>query len=92
MADPETTDENTPRRRITILGREIPLPESRGKRIALGIGLTFLGFLGFLPILGFWMIPVGLLVLSYEFALVRRYRRKGAVKLGRWWQRNGKRD
>jgi len=92
MTDRDSLKEEAPRRTITILGRQIPMPESRNKRIALGIGLTCLGFLGFLPILGFWMIPVGLLVLSYEFALVRRYRRRGAVKWGRWRQRNGKGD
>jgi hypothetical protein len=39
--------------------------------------------LGFLPILGFWMIPLGLLILSYEFAVVRRLRRRSVV----WWER-----
>jgi len=92
MVDRDSPEANPPRRKITILGHAIPVPESRNKRIALGIGLTFLGFLGFLPILGFWMIPVGVLVLSYEFALVRRYRRRGAVKWGRWRQRSSKRD
>ena len=45
--------------------------------------LVFFGLLGFLPILGFWMIPLGLLVLSYEFAAVRRHRRRFVV----WWER-----
>ncbi len=52
-------------------------------RIAIGVGLIVLGILGFLPILGFWMIPLGLLVLSYEFAAVRRRRRRLVV----WWER-----
>jgi len=39
--------------------------------------------LGFLPVLGFWMIPLGLLVLSYEFHLVRRMRRRMVVR----WER-----
>ncbi|MGR3374331.1 hypothetical protein [Pseudooceanicola nanhaiensis] len=30
-----------------------------GTRVVLGIILICLGFLGFLPILGFWMIPLG---------------------------------
>ena len=59
------------------------LPRSRILRIGLGIVLIFGGLLGFLPVLGFWMIPVGLLVLSYEFAVVRRWRRRAVV----WWER-----
>jgi hypothetical protein len=54
----------------------------------LGVVLVILGIFGFLPILGFWMIPLGLLVLSYEFATVRRWRRKLEVSWGRW--RNGR--
>lgn len=59
------------------------MPQSRGLRICIGILLIFFGVLGFLPILGFWMIPLGLLILSYEFATVRRWRRRLVV----WWER-----
>jgi hypothetical protein len=45
--------------------------------------LVILGLFGFLPILGFWMIPLGLIVLSYDFASVRRARRRTAVRFGR---------
>jgi hypothetical protein len=75
-------------RAIHLLGRTIRLPRSRALRIAIGIVLVILGIFGFLPILGFWMIPLGLLVLSYEFATVRRWRRKLEVSWGRW--RNGR--
>ncbi len=82
--DGEENDEPTEQRRtITILGRTFRLPRSRASRIALGGVLVFLGFLGFLPVLGFWMIPLGLLVLSYEISVVRRLRRRGIV----WWER-----
>jgi hypothetical protein len=70
-------------RKINVLGREFALPRSRALRIAIGAGLILGGILGFLPILGFWMIPLGLLVLSYEFAAVRRWRRRLVV----WWER-----
>ena len=59
------------------------MPRSRGGRVAIGFALIFFGFLGFLPVLGFWMVPLGVLVLSYEFAAVRRRRRRMVV----WWQR-----
>ncbi|NMG38669.1 hypothetical protein GRZ55_05355 [Chelativorans sp. ZYF759] len=76
-------------RRIRIFGREFVLPQSRLVRVIIGFVLVFLGFLGFLPILGFWMIPLGLLVLSYEFAAIRRWRRRFVVQ---WGRRNGRRN
>lgn len=34
-----------------------------GIRSLVGIGLIFAGTLGFLPVLGFWMLPLGVAVL-----------------------------
>ena len=45
------------------------------------------GLLGFLPVLGFWMIPLGFLVLSVDLPAVRRWRRKITVRLGAWLKR-----
>jgi purine-cytosine permease-like protein len=59
------------------------MPQSRALRIAIGVLLVVFGFLGFLPVLGFWMVPLGVLILSYEFAAVRRLRRRSVV----WWER-----
>jgi hypothetical protein len=59
----------------------MPLPRSRAARMATGIALVCGGLLGFLPILGFWMVPLGLLVLSQDLANVRRWRRRLSV----WW-------
>lgn len=50
--------------------------------------LVVLGLFGFLPVLGFWMIPLGLLILSYDIAFVRRQRRKVTV----WWNRRSQRS
>jgi hypothetical protein len=74
-------------RRISLFGREFEMPRSRAARIAIGIALIVGGILGFLPVLGFWMIPLGLLVLSYEFHVVRRLRRRFVV----WWEKRRKR-
>lgn len=77
-----------PRRTISIMGRQLPMPRSRRMRIATGVILVILGMFGFLPVLGFWMIPLGILVLSYEFASVRRFRRRFEI----WWaERRGRR-
>ncbi|WP_280953500.1 PGPGW domain-containing protein [Phyllobacterium phragmitis] len=52
-------------------------------RRILGIVLVIGGILGFLPVLGFWMVPLGLLVLSHDSAIIRRWRRKLEVRFGR---------
>jgi hypothetical protein len=75
-----------PRARVSIGRFSVPVPQSRSLRIALGVALVIGGMFGFLPILGFWMIPLGLLVLSIDFHPVRRFRRRLAVR----WGRNGK--
>jgi hypothetical protein len=72
-----------PPRRVKLGSISISIPRSRFLRITLGVLLIIGGFLGFLPILGFWMIPLGLLVLSHDFAPVRRLRRRIEV----WWAR-----
>ncbi len=63
------------------------LPRSRTVRIAMGTALVVMGIFGFLPILGFWMIPLGLVVLSVDFHMARRFRRRLDLWLGRRQQR-----
>jgi hypothetical protein len=41
-------------------------PTSRWIRLPLGAVLVFCGLLGFLPILGFWMLPLGLLLIARD--------------------------
>jgi len=62
----------------------ISLPRSRSMRISIGLVLTFFGVFGFLPIVGYWMLALGMLVLSVDIAFVRRWRRQAQVVLGRW--------
>ena len=61
----------------------LPLPRSRLLRITIGILLMIGGLFSFLPILGVWMVPLGLLVLSIDIPRVRRWRRRFAV----WFHR-----
>ena len=63
--------------------KSIDLPASRVARIAIGIVLVSGGVLGFLPVLGFWMVPLGLAVLSVDLPVVRRAKRRMGVWLGR---------
>lgn len=62
--------------------RRVPIPQSRTVRMGSGVMLLSLGFLGFLPILGFWLIPVGLAVLSMDIPYLRRKRRRALA----WWR------
>ena len=70
-------------REIDIGSWRIKLPASRIARISIGVALILAGVLGFLPVLGFWMIPLGLMVISYDIAVARKARRKLTV----WWHR-----
>jgi hypothetical protein len=65
----------------------LKLPHSQPLRIGIGILLVAGGLVGFLPILGFWMVPLGLLVLSVDIPAVRRFRRRMEIKWGRWRQK-----
>ena len=83
QADPGEPSRQPPPRKIHLFGVAISICRARAAADRHRLGLVVLGILGFLPILGFWMIPLGLLVLSYEFASVRRRRRRLVV----WWER-----
>lgn len=73
-----------PKTREMVLGKwRIGLPDSPALRVTVGLLLIAGGILGFLPVLGFWMVPLGLLVLSHDIPVVRRARRRLAV----WWAR-----
>lgn len=72
--------------RLMLGAFSIGMPRSRIARMAVGVALILCGFLGFLPILGFWMLPLGFLVLSHDLPVARRLRRRLAV----WWHRRGK--
>jgi hypothetical protein len=65
-------------------GKKIPVPGNPVIRILLGFLLLLGGLLGFLPVLGFWMVPLGLLVLAIDFPIARRIKRRLEVWLGRW--------
>lgn len=56
-----------------------------GVRSALGLVLIVAGFFGFLPILGFWMIPLGLLFIALDVPALRRRVRRQLV---RWRRRH----
>jgi hypothetical protein len=73
--------------KINFAGYKMKLPGHPFLRMGLGIILVAGGFLGFLPILGFWMVPLGLAILGVDFPPVRRFYRVLTVKLGYWLHR-----
>ena len=47
-------------------------PSASWTRVPLGVLLVLGGSVGFLPVRGFWMVPLGLLLLALDVALLRR--------------------
>ncbi|WP_341484295.1 PGPGW domain-containing protein [Chelativorans petroleitrophicus] len=84
----EAGSERAKRPHVSIGGKRMPMPRSRLARIVSGVALVLLGIVGFLPVVGFWMIPLGLVVLSYDVPAVRRLRRRMEV----WWHRRRRKD
>ena len=89
MSEPEASRPEKPRQ-IRLGTYSINLPGSKRSRIALGSALVIGGCLGFLPILGFWMLPLGVIVLSVDLHPIRRLRRRFDVHWGRRKRPNGR--
>ncbi|MCC6914076.1 MAG: hypothetical protein IT566_10275 [Rhodospirillaceae bacterium] len=53
-------------------------------RISVGILLVLFGLVGFLPVLGFWMVPVGLAVLAIDIPAVKKLVHRMMSAFNRW--------
>ena len=51
--------------------KKVRHPSVKPYRIPVGIALTAGGVVGFLPILGFWMLPLGLAVIAQDVPVMR---------------------
>jgi hypothetical protein len=71
-----------PPREIKVGNYSMGLPKWAPARIALGVVFVLCGFLGFLPVLGFWMVPLGIAILSYDIPRVRLFRQRVTA----WWR------
>ena len=61
-------------------------PSSRIVRIPLAILLVLGGIFSFLPILGIWMLPLGLLLLALDLAFLRTPIAAAIIRTTRRWQ------
>jgi hypothetical protein len=67
--------------------RHLRRPSASWIRVPLGILLVVGGLLGFLPVLGFWMLPLGLALLSLDVAMLRRPTARAIVSGELHWRR-----
>jgi hypothetical protein len=52
--------------------RNLRHPDARWVRIPIGLLCIIAGFFSFLPVLGLWMLPLGLLLLAYDVPFLRK--------------------
>lgn len=53
-------------------------------RIPIALVLILGGLLGFLPVLGFWMLPLGLLILAIDLKALRPLTASFSVRVRHW--------
>ena len=96
--EPDDADSRRHRRRLAALADRLPgsirgaiwwllRPKSRWARIPAGVLLVLGGVLGMLPVLGFWMLPLGLVLIGEDVPLVRRGVNRVLAWIERRWPR-----
>lgn len=70
---------------LMVLGRRFRLPDRPWRRRLLGWAFIAGGVFSALPVLGPWMFPVGLAILSVDSPFFRRMRRRLTIRIGRRW-------
>jgi hypothetical protein len=53
-------------------------------RIVVGVLFVLFGLVGFLPILGFWMVPLGVAILAIDIPIVRKFSHRVMTKFNQW--------
>lgn len=64
------------RERLRDVLKKIRARVPRGLRFVLGLLMIVGGVFGFLPVLGFWMIPLGVMVAAFDVRLALRWWRQ----------------
>ena len=73
-----------PQKAASLLAR-IRRPEARWIRIPLGILLVLGGIFSFLPVLGIWMLPLGLLLLAVDLIFLQNPVNFSILRGSRYW-------
>ena len=94
MAEPDLIDERPLHRLLAALPgpvrremERLRRPGAGWVRVPLGMALILGGFVGFLPILGFWMLPLGVLLLAEDLPILRRPTLRALGAAQGWWDR-----
>ena len=58
--------------RVAHILRKLRHPDARWVRIPIGLLCIVAGFFWFLPVLGLWMLPFGLLLIAYDVPFLRK--------------------
>jgi hypothetical protein len=77
-------EEKLPRRPAKFVGW-LRKPSSRYARIPVAILLMFGGVFGFLPVLGIWMLPLGLVLFAQDVPVLQKPMAKGLGWVERKW-------
>lgn len=64
-------EDEMPERAVGVL-RKLRHPDARWVRIPIGLFFIIGGVFSFLPVLGVWMLPLGLLLLAYDVPFLRK--------------------
>jgi hypothetical protein len=67
-------------------------PQAKPVRIPLGIFFILGGIFSFLPILGIWMLPLGILLLAIDLPFLQGPTGTAFVRVRRWWQQRKRRN
>ena len=58
--------------RVARVLRKLRHPDARWVRIPIGVLCIVAGLFSFLPVLGLWMLPFGLLLIAYDVPFLRK--------------------
>lgn len=61
-------------------------PYARLVRWPLGFLMVLGGIFSFLPVLGVWMLPLGLLLLAIDLPILQGPIADWLIRIGRWWE------
>lgn len=59
-------------------------------RLVLGVLLAFGGLLAILPVLGLWMLPLGLILIAMDVPVLTPVAARAVIRSRWWWRRRTK--